>query len=477
MTVAIWWIRRDLRLHDNQALHQALCSAQYVIPLFVLDPHLIAHPARSEKRIRFLLHALRSLDTELQRRGSRLVVRHGDPREVVPQLVKESHASIVVAEADYTPYAQRRDTEVALVAPLVLTPGLTIHAPGSIRAETGKPFTVYSQFARSWWKLRQPVLTDLYPAPMQLPPLPEVWSDPLPHPSGPLPGSFPPTEAEARRRLSHFLHTRLASYSKERNLLDGSGTSQLSPYFRFGLLSVREAWCQAQSYLENPETAEGARAWLNELVWREFYHHLLAAFPESARLSMRAAFRTLKWPGIPSHLDAWREGNTGFPVIDAAMRQLRTEGWMSNRARMIVANFLTKLLLIDWRHGERHFRRELLDGDVAANVGGWQWSAGTGTDAAPYFRLFNPVRQAELFDPTGNWIRQWIPELALVPQEFLAAPWRMPPLVQHAAGCIIGRHYPAPLIEYDTARERSLAWFAAVSTSTPNRPRTRKEKG
>ncbi|MFN3336234.1 MAG: cryptochrome/photolyase family protein [Thermomicrobium sp.] len=459
MTVAIWWIRRDLRVHDNQALHQALGSAECVLPLFVFDPQLLASPTRSERRVHFLLRALHNLDSELRRRGSRLFVRFGDPRDVIPSVVRECQARIVVAEADYTPYARKRDEAVARLVPLVLTSGLTIHPPGSVLSGTGQPYTVYSQFARAWWTLRQPAVTDLHPAPARLPLCSLVSSEPLPEPPNSPPDQFPPSEAQARRRLEQFLQTRLVSYSEGRNRLDGSGSSQLSPYFRFGLISVREAWCLALPYLDHPETANGARAWLNELVWREFYQHLLAAFPESVQLSMRTTFRAQEWPGSLADFDAWREGSTGFPVIDAAMRQLNAEGWISNRARMIVANFLTKLLLNDWRHGERHFRRQLLDGDLAANVGGWQWSAGTGTDAAPYFRIFNPVRQGELFDPDGNWIRRWVPELQGVPQQYLYAPWQMPSSVQQAAGCIIGRHYPAPIVDYGRARQRALEWF------------------
>lgn len=463
MTIAIWWIRRDLRLHDNQALYQALSSGECVLPLFVFDPHLMASPTRSERRVRFLLHALHNLDTELRRRGSRLFVRFGDPSDVVPSVVRECQARLVVAEADYTPYARKRDEAVARRVPLVLTSGLTIHLPGSVLSGTGEPYTVYSQFARAWWTLPQPAVTNLYPPPERIPLGAVVSTDPLSEPPDPPPDQFPPSEPQARRRLEQFLRTRLASYSTGRNRLDGSGSSQLSPYFRFGLVSVREAWCLARPYLDHPETADGARAWLNELVWREFYQHLLAAFPESVHLSMRTAFRNQDWPGSFSDFDAWREGQTGFPVIDAAMRQLSAEGWVSNRARMIVANFLTKLLLIDWRLGERHFRRELIDGDLAANVGGWQWSAGTGTDAAPYFRIFNPVRQGELFDPDGTWIRRWVPELQDVPHQYLYAPWQMPSAVQHAAGCLVGRHYPAPLVDLGRARQRALHWFQGVS--------------
>lgn len=464
MTAAIWWIRRDLRLHDNHALRVALSEGAPVIPLFVIDPSLIQAPLKSDRRIAFLLASLRSLDSDLQQRGSRLVVRIGDPRIVIPAVVREVGARVVVAEADVTPYARRRDTALAATVPLRLVSGLTIHPPGTVLTPEGRPYTVFSQFARAWWRLSPPSAADLIPAPEHLPPIPNVVSDPLPHGLTAVPDRFPAGEAAARRRLHTFLQRDIARYASDRDRLDGSGSSQLSPYFRFGLLSVREAWSRAAGLLNEAEAASGARAWLNELLWREFYQHLLAAYPESVSQSMREPFRHVPWPGEEPLFGAWRDGVTGYPVIDAAMRQLAAEGWISNRARMLVANFLSKLLLIDWRRGERYFRQQLIDGDLAANVGGWQWSAGTGTDAAPYFRIFNPIRQGELFDPSGSWTRQWLPELRNVPHDYLFAPWRMPDQLQRAIGCQIGRDYPRPIVTYEVARQRALEWFQGILT-------------
>ncbi len=462
MATAIWWIRRDVRLFDNQALATALRSANVVLPLFIVDPRLTSGSTASPRRNAFLFAALRELDQELRRRGSRLIVRSGDPREVLPRVVAECQASIVVAEADYTPYARRRDGSLIQRVPLRLTSGLTLTAPGSLRTADGRPFTVFSHFARAFWTRAAQHLGRAWVPPERLPPAPEVPSEPIPDALASLRTRWEPTERAARAALDRFLDGPIAAYAGQRNLLDGSGSSQLSPYFRFGLLSVREAWNRAVELLHVAEAATGARAWLNELLWREFYQHLLAAYPESVRTSLRPAFRTVEWPGNTAAFAAWCEGHTGYPVIDVAMRQLAQEGWMSNRARMVVANFLSRILLVDWRRGERWFRQHLIDGDLAANVGGWQWSAGTGTDAAPYFRIFNPTLQAAQFDPAGDWIRLWVPELATVPVPYIFQPWTMPPDLQRMTGCRIGVTYPAPIVEYEPARQAALAWYRSV---------------
>lgn len=460
-TTVIWWIRRDLRLLDNRALATALELGRTVVPLFVLDPKLLEGSLASARRNAFLFAALAHLDAELRARGSRLIVRRGDPGVVVPAVAVELGARLVVAERDYTPYARRRDEAIGRTIPLVLTDGLTIHPPERIRASNGAPYTVFASFWRAWSRLPAPTRDVLLVPPDRFVPLPDVVSEPIPH-SEEVRLSWEPSEAAARQRLATFCRSQLDRYHQQRNALDGSGSSQLSPYFRFGLLSPRVAWVTVASYLAEPATRDGAAAWLRELVWREFFQALLAAYPSSPSTSLRTPFRAVSWPGDPAEFDRWREGWTGYPVVDAAMRQLATTGWISNRARMIVANFLTRLLLVDWRLGERWFRQQLLDGDLAANVGGWQWSAGTGTDAAPYFRIFNPVSQGRNFDPTGDWIRRWVPELARVPEDYLYAPWTMPLTVQLRCGCRIGREYPQPMVEYQFARQRALEWYRQV---------------
>jgi deoxyribodipyrimidine photo-lyase len=247
-----------------------------------------------------------------------------------------------------------------------------------------------------------------------------------------------------------------------RNRLDVTGTSQLSPYLRFGMLSARQAAAAALSAVvaaRDAQARKGAETWLNELIWREFYVAILYHFPEVRQHSFRADLRDIAWENGETAFAAWREGRTGYPVVDAAMRQLVREGWMHNRARMIVASFLVKDLLIDWRWGERWFMQHLVDGDPAANNGGWQWTAGTGTDAAPYFRVFNPVLQGKRFDPDGAYVRHWVPELRRVPEKFVHQPWKMPLNVQEAVGCLIGQDYPAPIVDHAWARERVLAAY------------------
>jgi deoxyribodipyrimidine photo-lyase len=248
--------------------------------------------------------------------------------------------------------------------------------------------------------------------------------------------------------------------------MDLDATSVLSPYLRFGMLSAGQAVLAAQQALQNApdkNARKGAETWLNELIWREFYIAILYHFPQVSRMSFRENLRDIRWNNDPREFEAWCEGRTGYPVVDAAMRQLRNTGWMHNRARMIVASFLTKDLLIDWRWGERWFMQQLVDGDPAANNGGWQWTAGTGTDAAPYFRIFNPVLQSKKFDPQGDYIRRWVPELTRVPGLYLHAPWEMTVDQQRDAGCRLGEHYPLPIIDHSFARQRTLVAYKNAS--------------
>jgi deoxyribodipyrimidine photo-lyase len=273
---------------------------------------------------------------------------------------------------------------------------------------------------------------------------------------------FLPGEAEAQRRLEAFIGggTRgVDGYSRRRNRPDVNGTSGLSPYIRFGMLSLRQAVVaagQAIQQAQDDAARKGAETWLNELIWREFYLAILYHFPHVRQRNFRPQYDAIPWDNDERAFEAWRQGRTGYPIVDAAMRQLVESGWMHNRTRMIVASFLVKDLLIDWRWGERFFMQHLVDGDPAPNNGGWQWTAGTGTDAAPYFRIFNPILQSKKFDPEGRYIRRWLPELAAVPDNYIHEPWRMPDEIQRQANCRISRDYPQPIIDHRAARERTL---------------------
>ena len=467
MTTAVWWARRDLRLTDNQALAAALAHAESVIPVFVLDPVLLSASDAGKKRVAFLFGGLRTLDAKLRARGSRLIVRRGDPADELAALLAESGADAVFAEDDVWPYAQRRDARVADALPLHLVGGLTVHPAGAILKADGEPYRVFTPFSRRWKDLPIPAESAILPAPGPVSTPPGIFSLPIPEePALPSSVLFPPGEAQARRRLAAFANGEdkpIYRYADMRNRMDVDGTSRLSPYLRFGMISARQAVATARMALKSapdPGAQKGAETWLNELIWREFYQAILYHFPGVLDRSFRADLRDIRWKNDETAFAAWREGRTGYPVVDAAMRQLAQTGWMHNRARMVVASFLVKDLLIDWRWGERHFMLHLVDGDPAANNGGWQWTAGTGTDAAPYFRIFNPVLQGKKHDPDGSYVRRWVPELSSVPDRFIHEPWKMPDDVQEKCGCTIGREYPAPIVDHAWARERTLAAYA-----------------
>lgn len=462
MPPTIWWVRRDLRLHDNIALHAALAHGEPVIPVFVLDPTLLAAPDAGAPRVAFLFGGLTSLDAELRSRGSRLSVRQGDPAEELARLVAETGAAGVYAEADPWPYACERDARVAQRVPLTLTQGLTARPYDGILKTDGRPYNVFTPFSRAWKALPLPQPADLLAAPERLAAPPEVPSLPIPDASATSSALFPPGEREAQRRLRLFVRGQDAAiwqYDAARNRMDLPGTAQLSPYLRFGMVSARAAAAaavDARAHAATAEAQKGAETWLNELIWREFYQMVLHHHPGVLGQEFQADLRDIRWRNDPAEFAAWCAGRTGYPAVDAAMRQLVQTGWMHNRARMITASFLVKDLLIDWRWGERFFMRHLLDADPAANNGGWQWTAGVGTDAAPYFRIFNPVLQGEKFDPDGLYVREWVPELARVPQKYLHAPWTMPADLQRAVRTIVGHDTPAPIVDHAQARERTL---------------------
>ena len=461
MNSAIWWIRRDLRLGDNLSLSTALQRAGQVFPVFILDPRLLASRYCGEKRLSFLYAGLCALDASLREHGSYLLLRSGNPEQVLAELLHQTGAGAVYAQEDYSPYAVARDSKIGQRLPVTFLPGLTVHHPKQILKANRTPYTVYTPFNKAWQAHAWP--GEPLPAPGVIPTPPGFASEEIP--AGvrcPANDLFPAGETEAQRRLDEFtsgLDAPVFEYGENRNRLDLESTSTLSPYLRFGMLSARQgvaAVRQAASRAWDQHSRRGTETWLNELVWREFYLSILYHFPAVRSSSFRPGMSQIRWLNEEENFAAWKEGRTGFPIVDAAMGQLVQTGWMHNRARIIVASFLTKDLLIDWRWGERYFMQHLIDGDPAANNGGWQWVAGTGTDAAPYFRVFNPVLQSRKFDPTGAYIRRFLPELADVPNEFIHEPWKMAIDFQQEANCIIGKDYPAPIVDHTLARERVL---------------------
>ena len=465
-TTAVVWFRRDLRLHDHPALISAVERHDRIVPLFVLDPRLLEGRFASPVRTAFLLGSLRELSAALTDLGAPLVVRTGDPTEIVPAICHASGARDVYVSRDHAPYGRGRDIRVAArlaAADVSFHPkrGNLVHEPEAVATQDGRPYSVYSPFRRAWERLERrsvlPVPTALIGMALD----PGMISDLAHHggdPSDLHPGLLPePGETAARGRLIAWLDRRIDDYAATRDRLDlADGTSRLSADLHLGLLSPNEVVERALG------PGDGRRVFVNELVWREFYGHVLAHRPDLRRQAFRQAFDRIEWSEDAAQIDAWRTGRTGYPIVDAAMRQLAASGWMHNRARMIVATFLTKDLLVDWRVGEAHFMRSLVDGDVASNNGGWQWSASTGTDPQPYFRIFDPVAQGRRHDPDGTYVRRWVPELERVPVRWIHAPWEMPADAAASSGLRLGLDYPDRIVDHAEARRRALAVFGSV---------------
>jgi deoxyribodipyrimidine photo-lyase len=466
-STALVWLRRDLRLHDHPPLVAALAAHERVVPVFVLDPVLLHGRFASGPRTAFLLNCLHELDAAMRQRGSGLVVRHGEPERELAALAGETGAQAVHWASDATPYALARDRRVrnALEAAGVAAvpgPGTFVADIGRPRTRAGRPFTVFTPFHRAWAALdRRPV----HRAPAELPPLPSRLA------RGTIPAladldltdeltahAVEPGEEAARQALARWLEDDLATYDDHHDRLSG-GTAVISPYLRFGCLSAREIEQRAGRH-----DGAGATAFTRQLAWRDFYAHVLLHHPANREREHQQRMRTLAWDDDPELLAAWEDGRTGYPLVDAGMRQLRASGWMHNRARLVVGSFLTKDLQLDWRAGEAWFMRWLLDGDVAQNNGNWQWIASVGVDPAPAFRrLLNPTLQQQRHDPDGAYVRRWVPELRDVPDAHLAEPWAMTAQEQAAADCIIGRDYPAPIVDHAQERRRALARYRATA--------------
>ena len=445
MSTAIVWFRNDLRLTDNPAWAAATIEHDRVAALFVVDPRLWSEGGR---RTDLLAAHLRSLDASLAERGGRLMVRRGDPVRIVSDMARHLSAA-VYGNRDVSPYATRRDAAVAALPGFEMRwfQGRWVHGPGRVVTGRGEPYRVFTPFHKQW----QALPWDRWPDPGGA----AVDGDPGDGVPDSPPPPMSPGEDAAADRLGRFLEA-ADRYDEDRDRPDREGTSRLSIDLKFGTIAARRVAAEAG------DGTAGRRAFVRQLAWRDFYAQVLLAHPGTVRSAMRREYDGIAWTDDPEGLEAWQAGRTGYPIVDAGMRQLRAEGWMHNRVRMITASFLVKDLLIDWRLGERHFRRLLLDADPAQNVGNWQWVAGTGADAAPYFRIFNPVAQGRRFDPDGVYVRRWVPELAQAPASWIHAPWEVSGGELADAGVVLGDTYPRPIVDHPSAREATLAAYAAA---------------
>lgn len=461
----IHWFRRDLRLIDNTALHQAAQDSAQVIPVYVLSNWKTTHGWTGAIRQEFLVGCLDSLSKNLEALGSRLILRCGRADVELEKLIRETQADAVYYNRDYDPYGRDMEKKLQEVCTRIGIPcygfkDRVLHEADEVLTGSGGPYRVYTPYSRNWLGLDKvsPLgkLGSLGQSPAA-----SVKSLPLPtlahwqlEPSQamlPLPG-----ERAARERMKSFIEQRtLHAYAQRRNTPAGVTTSRLGQDLRFGLISIRELYARCRDAAALATTAEAQKSietYIKELAWREFYLAILWNYPEVFEEEFAPEFRAMPWPGTDEHFQSWSQGRTGFPIVDAGMRELLATGFMHNRVRMIVSMFLTKDLHCHWRLGESFFMQHLVDGENASNNGGWQWSAGTGADAAPYFRIQNPWTQTKNYDPEGAYIRTWVPELKNVsPERFLA-----PPKDNRA----LAPGYPLPIVDHSTERDRTLAMFA-----------------
>lgn len=472
------WFRQDFRLADNLALNAAIRRGGTVIPVFIADDAAEGRWPLGTRAREWRDRSLMALDGALRERGSKLVRRSGDTLQALLHLARETGADAVMWNKRYEPHAERHEASIAnglkqADVKAVSHSGALLFDPHEIRNKQGKPYQVFTPFWRHCSELQVAPAVKLakqsLPAPPRWPALEdqhrsEAAENTDRDSAGP---TFEPGEAGAAKRLREFLRTNVDAYSEARDIPSISGTSQLSPHLRFGEITPRQIWAAVAATSRDtgvfpPST--GAAVFLKELGWREFAYHILANFPETPERPLRANFDRFRWADDPdgARWRAWTTGRTGYPIVDAGMRELNETGWMHNRVRMIVASFLVKHLRLPWARGAQHFWQTLADADLANNTLGWQWSAGCGADAAPYFRIFAPVAQGGKFDPDGAYVRKWVPELAELPTRFVHSPWTAPSAVLSAAGVGLGQNYPMPIVDHARARAEALEAFRGL---------------
>ncbi len=484
MTPTLVWFRQDLRLQDNPALNAALDRGGPVVPVYILDDAGEGAWAPGGASRWWLHHSLAALDGSLRERGSQLVLARGDSARVLQALQAATGAGATYWNRRYEPAVIARDARIKaeFVAAGVEAKsfnGALLHEPHTVANKEGRPFQVFTPYWRHCLTLEVPAVAKL---PSGRWPVPDRWPESLPLAALELLPRLPwadgfgetgePGEAGALKRVKAFVATGMAGYDGNRNLPDRDGTSRLSPHLHFGEVSPRQIWAAVQASARATGVFppnKGAGVFLAEIGWREFAHQLLYHFPHTPERPLREEFARFPWAPDPGEKmrRAWQRGATGYPIVDAGMRQLWHTGWMHNRVRMIVASFLVKHLRLSWTHGAAWFWDTLVDADLASNTLGWQWTAGCGADAAPYFRIFAPVLQGRKFDTEGEYVRRWVPELARLPVEFIHAPWEAPPETLARAGVVLGQDYPRPIVDHATARGEALAALKQLRISTP----------
>ena len=478
---SILWFRNDLRLADNLALAAAVKRGEPIVPVFIWSPEEEGDWPPGSASKWWLHQSLAAFDARLRQHGSRLIIRRGPTLATLRALAKETGANAVFWNRRYEPAVLARDAEVktALRNEGIETESSNaalLQEPWTIQNQSGKPFQVFTPFWRNC--LAQPDPAEPVPAPKNLlapakwpksVALDELGLEPKINWTDGMRATWQPGEAGATASLSQFLTKAFNDYSEHRNRPDFVSTSRLSPHLHFGEIGPRQVWHGLRRMAAKRGLSEErwrGSQFLTEIGWREFAHHLLYHFPRTPVEPLRADFKKFRWHTDAAFLEAWQKGRTGYPIVDAGMRELWTTGWMHNRVRMIVASFLVKDLLLSWTEGARWFWDTLVDADLAQNTLGWQWTAGCGADAAPYFRVFNPISQGEKFDPNGDYVRHWCPELARLPGKWLHKPWQAPPEILGRAGLRIGQDYPNPIVSHTIAREVALEAFVRIKSPT-----------